>query len=38
MAWCIGGDSLAYMIEDGVARNTENFTGNHAVISTYITT
>eukprot|EP00487_Bulimina_marginata_P008169 TRINITY_DN3028_c0_g1_i2.p3 TRINITY_DN3028_c0_g1~~TRINITY_DN3028_c0_g1_i2.p3 ORF type:complete len:125 (+),score=62.03 TRINITY_DN3028_c0_g1_i2:1227-1601(+) len=22
------GDSLAYMIEDGVARNTENFTGN----------
>ncbi|CAK1785369.1 evolved beta-galactosidase subunit beta [Vibrio crassostreae] len=22
------GDSLAYMIEDGVARSTENFTGN----------
>ncbi|MEZ9188693.1 beta-galactosidase subunit beta [Vibrio sp. 10N.286.52.F8] len=22
------GDSLAYMIEDGVAHNTENFTGN----------
>jgi evolved beta-galactosidase subunit beta len=22
------GDSLVYMIEDGVARNTENFTGN----------
>lgn len=22
------GDSLVYMVEDGVARNTENFTGN----------